>query len=532
MSVVAEFKVVVSFGESDDEVMVKTSPSTTLENFLQKTGELIDFPIEDCVLLAVDNASGAWYPKMKSGDESIEAYLSFNELEIDTSHFLVISVESYNTNKYEAGVKTDDESSSESYTSTDGESDGEDDDDDDDDRKNSGDDRDGLGRGGGSGGDGASSNTHFMTSAGYIFPKSIESDVKALIDEHFALLNKDTTSICKEVEKLIEATDDIHVLKALCGNIKGVAGILLGLMEKSKEKMNNIENEKKKKQRAEKKAQKDLLKKEASKQERETEITFNVKIEGNTGTSPVKVRGDMTVATMRNQIHQTLLVGLSKKVVKMARITTSAGVDMCENPRATIKSFKLVDGAVLDFQFQARGGGKRGASSISKSKEQVLQLLSEEVLNGVMRLSAQNNVSPVIEDVKAKIQTINNAIIANPSGVVSDLIKEIPDDTIRRLSVEVLTSSTKVEGRAKTMTQVVFNQEHRALNEVSIQCQKSNELLVKTIQYALMSQFADEHSNVSWSKFSELLTTELSKRVQDFVAKKSKDDDTTEGKGY
>ena len=94
----------------------------------------------------------------------------------------------------------------------------------------------------------------------------------------------------------------------------------------------------------------------------------------------------MTVASLRDRIHQTLLVGLPKKIVKMARIITSAGVDMTENPRATIKSFKLMDGAVLDFQLQGRGGGKRGASSISKSKEQVLQLLSEEVLNGVMHL--------------------------------------------------------------------------------------------------------------------------------------------------
>ena len=139
-------------------------------------------------------------------------------------------------------------------------------------------------------------------------------------------------------------------------------------------------------------------------------------------------------------------------------------------PLLTFNENNIVDGSTLTVLLDGlRGGGKRGhaTTSSSKSKDDLVNDIDEDLGMKMLRFQAQPNASPAINEVVTKIVQ-NIAFAKDDSNKPKDLFIHIPISDLEKL-LQVPSMTTKVDGRVKKVADILYHNNLEKLKEVDKQ---------------------------------------------------------------
>ena len=507
-SIEKQFKVVISVAGNEIEKTVTSSINSTAADFIAKVVivEAMESNLEgycgELVCLAV--VDGSWFIRMK--DETIAEYLNKNDLSDDGDgfHFMVIRKEDYNHQTAEADV----DSSNVDYSSSDGETDSSTDEgegeatDDDDDKSGDGQDK----PDGGYPDKGGSSSTQIVSTTSIpVIENFSDAEFEVFVDE--------IASIQKSGKSDVLSLDDLIHLRSSCDDREKYFhkfGIMIG---KAKKKMKSI-------QKMEKKAIEEEQKK-ASKADEDTEpqfITLNVDVSGKMFS--IQIQPSNTVKGLRDEFFRCFPKVATKKMLKRGRWMVK-DKNINDTPRKTLgigktqhAGLQLKDGSVVRLVPEGAGGGKRSKNmDTAKDKSSLIKDYRSEIEQTFLHISAYGCQSPTVEKVMGVAVAIKNDLVRGSNNTVSQLLKDASPDTIFKLQTGVLPSSTRPMDRAKSLMEIIFNDEVNALDELQSQTEKVKGVLLKTVYCALIAEFGDGACNISWQSFSEALVNSLKEKA-------------------
>ena len=93
-----------------------------------------------------------------------------------------------------------------------------------------------------------------------------------------------------------------------------------------------------------------------------------------------------------------------------------------------------------------------------------------------------------------------------------EVMKGFSDEVMNRLNFEVVASTQKPKDRCQAMTEIIYQDLYEKLEDMTVQCEKTKELLSLIVQTAMWNDFGDESSNVRWASFSKMLSDEMRSR--------------------
>ena len=183
-------------------------------------------------------------------------------------------------------------------------------------------------------------------------------------------------------------------------------------------------------------------------------------------------------------------------------------------PLLTFNENNVVDGTTLTVLLDGlRGGGKRGhaSSSTSKSKDDLVNEIDEDLGMKLLRFQAQPNASPAINEVVTKLVQ-NIAFAKDDSNKPTDLFNHIPMSDLEKL-LQVPSMTTKVDGRVKKVADILYHTNLEKLKEVDKQLVMAIKSIGATTHLMLLHKYSDEHGNISWSGFTSDVNIAIKNRV-------------------
>lgn len=188
-------------------------------------------------------------------------------------------------------------------------------------------------------------------------------------------------------------------------------------------------------------------------------------------------------------------------------------------PLLTFNENNIVDGSTLTVLLDGlRGGGKRGhaTTSSSKSKDDLVNDIDEDLGMKMLRFQAQPNASPAINEVVTKIVQ-NIAFAKDDSNKPKDLFIHIPISDLEKL-LQVPSMTTKVDGRVKKVADILYHNNLEKLKEVDKQLVMTVKSIGATTHLMLLKKYSDEHGNISWSSFTSDVSIAIKSRVASIQA--------------
>ena len=217
--------------------------------------------------------------------------------------------------------------------------------------------------------------------------------------------------------------------------------------------------------------------------------------------------------TWQLKMLKALLYSSYKVKASWIRFINSRGDNLFTHLSFVANNVKDMDTIVV--QTMSRGGGKRGSSSVqSKNKESLMNELQENMGMKMLRISNPSGLSPVIDTAKNKVLTILNLVDKCPKTAMTLISKELNEETLSRVSSEVVTSSTRALDRCRTMGNIMFGQDIRNLENLATQKKTVNELLFEALYFAVLSEFGDTSAgNISWQEFQSMVSNTIKEKM-------------------
>ncbi|CAJ1398915.1 unnamed protein product [Effrenium voratum] len=190
--------------------------------------------------------------------------------------------------------------------------------------------------------------------------------------------------------------------------------------------------------------------------------------------------------------------------------------------RTLIPSLTFIDNSTkgntcIHIGITIKGGGKRAQSGVTKkNKDMELKTLKEHISSSLLRLNAVPNRSGYIDATKNDVLVLVKSLETNPKGVITGLLPRLTKDTLRRLTSEVVSSSTtRASDRCKKVGDIIFHGRMEELDEVMFQKNLVCELVYDALHFCLLSEFGDIGGNISWGEFIDKITSVLSSPPED-----------------
>ena len=167
---------------------------------------------------------------------------------------------------------------------------------------------------------------------------------------------------------------------------------------------------------------------ETKREEREATITLNIQCGEGTGTVPINIAGNATVAYLREAIQNACYKGMTKKSAKKMQIYIQGELnDLTLAPRKTVRGLGLRDGMVLVTKFGLTGGGVK--KTIIKSKKTGALICESDTQN----FQKCYDVSVKV----AKMETVS----------IEELLGSISIEDLRAMKLYFESDKTKLEDK-------------------------------------------------------------------------------------
>ena len=148
-----------------------------------------------------------------------------------------------------------------------------------------------------------------------------------------------------------------------------------------------------------------------------------------------------------------------------------------------------------------RGGGKRGrAAAAGNAQRGVLRDLRESIEIVAARIVSHPVGSPALANVGRACEVL----MAITKEALTEMLNGLGRQRLTKLST-VCNSRASVNARCALLSEILFENQLEALDEITGQSHKAQGALTTAIIHVMTTHFGDEAANISWVAFGELV---------------------------
>ena len=172
--------------------------------------------------------------------------------------------------------------------------------------------------------------------------------------------------------------------------------------------------------------------------------------------------------------------------------------------------------ATLYMSMRGKGGmGKRarGSGGLVVNKDTRIKALKESIGSSAIRLQAVGVVQPV-RDLLGVFDHLNVQMNQAPDRVATDVLKHLSVNELTNVMTAVSTSHNPTVRLAK-LAELWFKTYLEALDETTLQVEKSRAMCREYVELVLLIQFGSDEGTLAWSSFTKAISETLAvKAVQ------------------
>jgi ubiquitin len=189
-----------------------------------------------------------------------------------------------------------------------------------------------------------------------------------------------------------------------------------------------------------------------------------------------------------------------------------------EDDGFTVADYNIQKGSTLRLMLNVSGGGKRAKSegAAAANKDVRTRNLKEEIGTGLIRIGAVGLRIEAIDAIIGKVQQISARIHQAPQAVMTDMMSNMALQTLKKFTV-VTSTSNNVKVRYNLIASTIFEDDVNSITDIKTQIETVEKMMSSTIELAMLSEFGDAASNISWTNFIEHVMTAMTNKLQEEV---------------